>query len=97
MADEYIKREDAINTVAKWLWDIYGIKEQDGTTTVFKKLRSIRAEDVVSVVRCKDCKNWNRNHISCEGLALCNTGEGGFRYRSRIDFCSKGSKMNGEI
>ncbi len=49
MADEYIKRGDAINAVGKWLWDIYGIKESDGTATIFKKLRSIPAEDVVPV------------------------------------------------
>lgn len=46
--------------------------------------------DAIPVVRCKDCIFWDRKHISCEGLARCATGEGGIRYRSHSDYCSKG-------
>lgn len=51
--------------------------------------------DVEAVVRCGKCNFWDRNHISCEGLAKCCTGEGGIRYRSSNDFCSKGRKRDG--
>jgi len=50
--------------------------------------------DAVDVVRCKDCRAWDRGRISCEGLARCNSGEGGIRYRSGDDYCSKGVKVS---
>lgn len=52
--------------------------------------------DAVSVVRCGECNFWDKDHISCEGLAKCLTGEGGIRYRNRSDFCSKGRKREGD-
>ena len=64
----------------------------------------VRAEDILSakpvdavpVIRCDKCDFWDRDHISCEGLAKCLTGEGGIRYRNRSDFCSKGRKKDGD-
>lgn len=50
--------------------------------------------DAVEVVRCKDCRAWDRGRISCEGLARCNSGEGGIRYRSGSDYCSKGVRVS---
>lgn len=58
----------------------------------YMKFIEIPAADVRTVVLCKDCKYWNRERISCEGLARCNTGESGIRYRSQYDFCSRGEK-----
>ena len=52
--------------------------------------------DAVPVVRCGECNFWDKDHISCEGLAKCLTGEGGIRYRNRSDFCSKGRKREGD-
>lgn len=49
-------------------------------------------DEVRGVVHCKDCKFWRRPP-SCEGLARCETGETGIRYRSKNDFCSRGVKM----
>lgn len=58
-------------------------------------LDSIPAADVREVVVCGECEFWNRKRISCEGLARCNTGESGIRYRNRSDFCSRGKKREG--
>lgn len=55
------------------------------------------APDVLKVVRCKDCEYWNRNNISCEGLAKCVTGESGIRYRNKNDFCSRGKQYEQKI
>lgn len=52
-------------------------------------IRNAKPIDAVVVTRCENCQMWQRNRISCEGLARCITGEGGFVYRSRYDFCSK--------
>ena len=48
--------------------------------------------DFEEVIRCKECAFWNREHISCEGLARCLTGESGIRFRGRNDFCSRGTR-----
>lgn len=52
--------------------------------------------DAVPVIRCGKCNFWDKDHISCEGLAKCCTGEGGIRYRNRSDFCSRGARMDGD-
>lgn len=52
--------------------------------------------DAVEVVRCENCCAWDRGRISCEGLARCHSGEGGIRYRSRNDYCSKGVRISNE-
>ena len=53
-------------------------------------LQEAKPVDAVQVVRCDKCKFWDRDHISCEGLAKCLTGESGFRYRNRDEYCSRG-------
>ena len=55
-------------------------------------IQDVSDRDFVEVVRCRDCKFWGRERISCEGLARCNTGESGIRYRNQNDFCSRGEK-----
>lgn len=61
---EYIEREAAIDTVGKWLFSVFGMKETDRAATVFKKLRSIPAADVLPVVRGR----WENNHCSACGM-----------------------------
>ena len=60
-----------------------------------KRILYLPAADVVPVVRCKNCKFWLRDRISVEGLARCQTGETGIRYRKATDFCSRGEVDNG--
>lgn len=36
-----ISRQQAIDAVAKWMFEVFGIKESDGTATVFKRLREL--------------------------------------------------------
>lgn len=53
---------------------------------------TVSSDVVRGVVHCGECKFWRRP-TSCEGLARCETGETGIRYRSKNDFCSRGAKM----
>ena len=53
--------------------------------------------DNIQIIYCKDCRFWDKSHISCEGLARCNTGESGIRYRGAHDFCSKGVLLDAMI
>ena len=52
---------------------------------------TISPDETLGVVHCGECKFWRRPP-SCEGLARCETGETGIRYRSKNDFCSRGKK-----
>lgn len=55
---------------------------------------TLSPDEVRGVVHCGECKFWRRPP-SCEGLARCETGETGIRYRSKNDFCSRGARMKG--
>lgn len=68
--------------------------EEDGHLTGYieesiDEQPTIDTDDMRGVVHCEDCRFWRRPP-SCEGLARCETGESGIRYRSKSDFCSKG-------
>jgi len=41
MMDKLISQQAAIDAVAKWIFEVFGIKESDGTATVFKRLREL--------------------------------------------------------
>lgn len=38
---DLIDRQQAIDAVAKWFYDVFGITESDGTATIFKRLREL--------------------------------------------------------
>jgi hypothetical protein len=84
--DEYISRAGIIAE--------YDRQHQGPPGGARKIMETFPAADVRPVVLCRDCKYWDRERISCEGLARCNTGESGIRYRNRNDFCSRGEKRD---
>lgn len=88
---EYIEREKAFDAVFGQFCASSDVTEA-ALNAAIEEIRAIPAADVRPVVRCGECEFWNRERISCEGLARCNTGEGGIRYRNRDDFCSRGKK-----
>ena len=90
MADEYIRLEDAIEEIDKWL-DAVGTALIGKGMSYYGELigciEDTPAADVAPVVRCKDCKY----HYDC-GVHFCN--------RLRMDcpddsdfFCSYGERM----
>lgn len=63
---EYIKREDAIQTVKRYE-SIYrynrsdfAIGRDDALETAARELADVPSADVVPVVRCKDCIFWDK-------------------------------------
>ena len=100
MMADYIKRKDAIDYIESFVrmnkyYHPYSKSTTIPITEAIARIELIPSEDVQPVVRCKDCQFWNREHISCEGLARCITGESGVRYRGKNDFCSKVVRMDG--
>lgn len=57
--------------------------------------RRMPAADVAPVVRCKDCKHFNFEHMECENEAVSTDHEGGASYSLNFyldDFCSYGER-----
>ena len=53
--------------------------------------------DAVEVVRCKDCKHWEKCESSLVGDVMCCTGQGSmYIQKAENDFCSKGERREGE-
>lgn len=93
MADEYIRRKDAIEEIDKWL-DAVGTALVGKGMSYYGELigciEDTPAADVAPVVRCKDCKY----HYDC-GVHFCN--------RLRMDcpddsdfFCSYGERKDND-
>ena len=61
--------------------------------------RAIETAPVVdAVVRCKDCKHFNFEHMECENEAISTDHEGGASYSLNFyldDFCSYGERKEG--
>lgn len=62
--DDTISRAAVIDVVAKWIFEVFGIKESDGTATVFKRLRELPSAQQ-DIIRCKDCKHYIRHDKRC--------------------------------
>ena len=60
--NEYIKKEDAIKAIARYLSPVFE-RAEEGATRV---LSDIPSADVVEVVRCKDCKWWDSDCGWCD-------------------------------
>ena len=85
---EYIKRDTAIRAVmaAKW------VDGSDGAMAM-EIVASPPAADVVSVVRCKDCKYAYINSFSAaSGIVFCSSN---MKAMQQDDFCSYGERMDG--
>lgn len=82
MANDYISRDYAAENMENFPWDT----EHDKNAAIHLVRELVPAADVRSVVRCKDCINWNGNDcITIFGL-----------YAPRPDdYCSRGEKNSG--
>ena len=58
-------------------------------------LEQLPTVDAVVVIRCKDCKHFNFEHMECENEAVSTDHEGGASYSLNFyldDFCSFGER-----
>ena len=55
--DDLISRQAAIEAFAKWFFEVFGIRESDGTATIFKRLREIPSAQP-EIIRCKNCEHF---------------------------------------
>ena len=88
---DYISRDMAIARLTK-----VEVTNRLATMTGAKReIAEMPAADVVPVVRCKDCKHFNFEHMECENEAVSTDHEGGASYSLNFyldDFCSYGER-----
>lgn len=77
---EYIKREDALEITKRTSGDY---------ATAFAEIRKIPTADVVSVIRCKDCKY---AYINPSGAILCSVS---MQMKKQDGFCDDGDISDG--
>ena len=83
---EYIKREAAIKAIEKSDYTLIANDADDCKADYLREIiESVPTADVVSVVRCKDCK-----HLFYTMCAAC-----GFLPHKPDDFCSYGERKDG--
>lgn len=92
---EYIEREAAIDAIMKVYVRTAGYKARERVFEAEEAVHQLPAADVVPVVRCKDCKHFNFEHMECENEAVSTDHEGGASYSLNFyldDFCSYGER-----
>ena len=82
MSDEYIKKEDAIKSIIR--------NDHTDVSKAFKRMYAeemlsyVKGKDVVSIVRCHECKHWMKMDGKCFPNADYN------------DFCSNGERKDND-
>ena len=81
---EYIEREALMRNLKQFA-------PEQLTPLIESLIQKQPAEDVVEVVRCKNCKNYEL--MKSNNYHFCNEFGG---YVTEKDFCSRGTKMDGK-
>ena len=91
MADEYIRREDALRAVQRQRGANRSPAQNEMLNRIKTDIIRAPAADVAPVVRCKDCQDWKRN------VGLTDSPNGHcFEHdidTNGQDFCSYGARM----
>lgn len=89
MADEYIRKADAVKECGEWY--VEEGTEEGFIGTVSQMLDMFSPADVVQVVRCKDCE-WAVKSTELPGWYMCKCEEAFDYYAKPDDFCSYGKR-----
>ena len=101
--NRYIEREAVMKTARDGYHSDFG-KSMADLTSLREVLEDTPTADVVEVVRCKDCKYWDKvKNPKHAGKGICispNKSIGGYCTRKGAtlenDYCSLGAKKDGE-
>ena len=100
----YIEREAVMKTARDGYHSDFG-KSMADLTSLREVLEDTPTADVVEVVRCKDCKYWDKvKNPKHAGKGICispNKSIGGYCTRKGAtlenDYCSLGARMDGGV
>lgn len=88
MADEYIRKQDAIDDLHTQL--MYRMGSDDMKRRLDDWVTTLPSADVASVVRCKDCENWQIDwNPSIQDRHYCAVMDSMMK---AADFCSYGER-----
>jgi hypothetical protein len=90
---EYIEREKVLDICEKHYRHCIEMHDYCGDTTadnIKEDIEKLSISDVVEVVRCKDCKHYNRSNCSA-GCGWCECYDNG---ATDERFCSCGERKN---
>lgn len=91
MADEYIRREDALRAVQRQRGANRSPAQNEMLNRIKTDIIRAPAADVAPVVRCEDCQNWKRN-VGLTDSPNWHCFEHDIDTNGR-DFCSYGERM----
>ena len=92
MADEYIRREDALRAVQRQRGANRSPAQNEMLNRIKTDIIRAPAADVAPVVRCKDCK-YGDYDSKPDGAMVCLRTKDGF-WRKETDFCSYGERKS---
>ena len=94
MADEYIRREDALRAVQRQRGANRSPAQNEMLDWIKADIIRAPAADVAPVVRCKDCK-YGDYDSKPDGAMVCLRTKDGF-WRKETDFCSYGERKDND-
>lgn len=94
MADEYIRREDALRAVQRQRGANRSPAQNEMLNRIKTDIIRAPAADVAPVVRCKDCK-YGDYDSKPDGAMVCLRTKDGF-WRKETDFCSYGERKDND-
>lgn len=103
MKNKYIEREAVMKTARDGYHSDFG-KSMADLTSLREVVEDTPTADVVEVVRCRDCKYWDKvKNPKHAGKGICispNKSIGGYCTRKGAtlenDYCSLGTRMDGD-
>lgn len=94
MPKEYIERDELLERFERYS---SGFLIEDDYDTALTIIHGAPIDDdLVEVVRCRDCKHWTRDGNGyCDDESYCNNPDGLDNYAKPDDYCSYGKRKDG--
>ena len=88
---EYIKRDAALNALCK-----VSAPTPDESHIVEKCIEKVNRLPMMKLVKCKNCKHWNKKNSIFSGCR-CENHKGIWDYTKADDFCSYGERRTDDV
>ena len=92
---DYIRKEYAMDAVQDH-FDSNGFKGYDDGQKMMDRIKGLPSDDVVKVVRCKDCKYWQAQEVGIVECPICTRIQDMVFEMGAYGFCSRGERKGGD-
>ena len=95
-ARDYVDRDAVLDCFRDWV-DSHGDVHTPDEMPEYRAIEALPTVDAVSVVRCRDCRYWKKDHVLdgytlFKGHMVCTYAIANSFVRHPEDFCSKGER-----